>query len=199
LFSVGSSGIEMALGNYWRSQGIFSAERSWQKHEEAGPLLVLSGSCSPVTKKQINFAINNGFKQLPLEWTPGGKGESVDMKKLTDYLKKKQSVIVHTGNIEGIQRSASASVLGNALGNIGKTVCGEISLKRMAIAGGDTSSYAGRAMGIDALEMIFPFVSGAPVCRAYSKNDRIDGMEINFKGGQVGAEDYFVKLKKSEG
>jgi 3-oxoisoapionate kinase len=59
------------------------------------------------------------------------------------------------------------------------------------VAGGDTSSYAARAMEIDAVEMIAPVVSGAPLCKAYSKNEKINGLEVNFKGGQVGGEDYF--------
>jgi uncharacterized protein YgbK (DUF1537 family) len=34
-------------------------------------------------------------------------------------------------------------------------------------------------------------IIGAPLCKAYSKNKKIDGLEVNFKGGQVGSEDYF--------
>jgi uncharacterized protein YgbK (DUF1537 family) len=49
-------------------------------------------------------------------------------------------------------------------------------------------------MGIDAVEMIAPLVIGAPLCKAYSKNKKIDGLEVNFKGGQVGSEDYFVVM-----
>jgi len=67
----------------------------------------------------------------------------------------------------------------------------EQKLKRVIIAGGDTSSYAARAMEIEAVEMICPLAPGAPLCRAYSSNKLIDGLEVNFKGGQVGAGDYF--------
>jgi uncharacterized protein YgbK (DUF1537 family) len=63
------------------------------------------------------------------------------------------------------------------------------------VAGGDTSSYAARAMGVEALEMIAPLVPGAPLCKAYSKNKSVDGIEVNLKGGQVGGEDYFLILK----
>ena len=63
------------------------------------------------------------------------------------------------------------------------------------VAGGDTSSYAARAMEIDAVEMIAPLVIGAPLCKAYSRNKNINGLEINFKGGQVGDEKYFEVLK----
>ena len=36
-------------------------------------------------------------------------------------------------------------------------------MRRLCIAGGDTSSYAARALGIEALEMIAPLTPGAPV------------------------------------
>ena len=66
-------------------------------------------------------------------------------------------------------------------------------VKRIIIAGGDTSSYAARAMDIEAVEMIAPFGHGAPLCKAISTNKNINGLEVNFKGGQVGSESYFVK------
>ena len=49
LFSVGSSVIELALGKYWQQNGMLMERKNWQKMETAGPLLVISGSCSPVT------------------------------------------------------------------------------------------------------------------------------------------------------
>jgi len=37
-------------------------------------------------------------------------------------------------------------------------------------------------------------VPGAPLCKAFAPYSPIDGMEVNFKGGQVGAEDYFINV-----
>ncbi len=39
--------------------------------------------------------------------------------------------------------------------------------------------------------MIAPLTPGAPLCRARAPGSALDGLEVNFKGGQVGAEDYF--------
>ena len=82
-----------------------------------------------------------------------------------------------------------------ALGTIAKKICEQLSLKRLVVAGGDTSSYAACALGIEALEMIAPFLPGAPLCKAHAPGSPVDGMEVNFKGGQVGAEDYFVVMR----
>jgi uncharacterized protein YgbK (DUF1537 family) len=67
-------------------------------------------------------------------------------------------------------------------------------IKRLVISGGDTSSYAARAMDIEAVEMVAPLIVGAPLCKTYSKNKMMDGIEVNFKGGQVGTDNYFGTL-----
>jgi 3-oxoisoapionate kinase len=68
----------------------------------------------------------------------------------------------------------------------------------LLVAGGDTSSYAARALGIEALEMIAPLAPGAPLCRAHAAAPPIHGLEVNFKGGQVGAADYFGAVARGK-
>ena len=195
LFSVGGSGIEMALGNYWNKAGVLKSVTKWRKIHKAEPLLVISGSCSPVTAGQIAYAKANGFEELIIDavktCNDGVVDESV-MIKVDESLNQKKSIIVHTG--EKQIQNLSSEKLGTALGAIAKNVVINTRIKRVVIAGGDTSSFAARAMEIDAVEMIAPLVIGAPLCKAYSKNKNINGLEINFKGGQVGSEDYFVVM-----
>lgn len=204
LFSVGGSGIEMALGNCWNRAGVLKPATKWKKIHKAEPLLVISGSCSPVTKNQIEFALAHGFVEMPLEMetfqgqTGNGFKIGCNLEEIASVLKQNQSVIIHTGNIGQLEQSTTARILGETLGSIAKRVCEEIKLKRIVIAGGDTSSYAARAMEIDAVEMIAPLVIGAPLCKAYSRNKNINGMEVNFKGGQVGSENYFEVMMKGE-
>ena len=194
LFSVGSSGIEWALGNYWNHNGTVQEPGSWPAIADASPVLIVSGSCSPVTSNQIYYAIENGFTEVILD--PGKASENVSqvIQIVTEQLKKVKDVIVHTGTKRN--GTVSSELLGTALGRIAKEALATANVKRVVIAGGDTSSYAARAMEIEALEMIAPLVVGAPICRAYSKNKSIDGIEVNLKGGQVGATDYFTTIKK---
>jgi uncharacterized protein YgbK (DUF1537 family) len=108
-------------------------------------------------------------------------------------LLQKKDVIVHTGKKN--EKNLSSEVLGKVLGTIAKKAVENANVKRVVIAGGDTSSYAARAMEIEALEMMAPLVPGAPLCKAHSGNKTINGIEVNLKGGQVGGEDYFVIMK----
>jgi uncharacterized protein YgbK (DUF1537 family) len=197
LFSVGSSGIEMALGIHWNKTGKLQPVKSWQVITSVDPLLVVSGSCSPVTARQIAYAKNNGFEEVVLDAIKICKDNTIVegvLKNLIHVLKqKKKNVIVHTGEKNG--ENLSSEVLGKVLGMIAKEALEKANVKRVVVAGGDTSSYAARAMEIEALEMIAPLVPGAPLCKAYSINRAIDGIEVNLKGGQVGGEDYFVIMK----
>jgi uncharacterized protein YgbK (DUF1537 family) len=67
LFSVGSSGIEMALGNYWNQQQLLKPVTGWKHPGKSMPLLVVSGSCSPVTTSQLLWAKANGFEEVELD------------------------------------------------------------------------------------------------------------------------------------
>jgi uncharacterized protein YgbK (DUF1537 family) len=193
LFSVGGSGIEMALGSYLNKEGVLKSLSKWKKIKKAEPLLVVSGSCSPVTAGQIDYAKANGFEEVIIDAVKISNDGVVDetvMKWINELLKQQKSIIVHTG--EKQTQNLSSEKLGTALGTIAKYAVSNIGVRRVVIAGGDTSSYAARAMEIDAVEMIAPLVIGAPLCKAYSKNKTINGLEVNFKGGQVGSEDYFL-------
>lgn len=206
LFSVGSSGIEMALGDHWKKQGITAPKTSWMPEEYTGPILVISGSCSPVTSGQIEWALENGFAEVALDTEALSDLNNIDsiiQKNITEataLIQSDKSVIVHTSKGSDDPRIAktrreiglqTALILGTALGRIARAIAAETKVRRVLVAGGDTSGYAARAMGIEAVEMIRPLAPGAPLCKVYAPGSPLDGLEINLKGGQVGAKDYF--------
>lgn len=202
LFSVGSSGVEMALGMHWKNQKIIEPVTQWPNLEKAKPLLVLSGSCSPVTAAQIVWAKENGFAEVIIDAISINIGLDLNplmqtaIVEIVRFLQQQKSVIVHTGDKQ--LQNLSSEKIGSALGLIAKEVVSQSVVKRIVMAGGDTSSYAATAMLIDALEMIAPLVLGAPMCKAISTNTAVNGIEINFKGGQVGAENYFGQLQEGK-
>lgn len=192
LFSVGSSGIEMALGRQWNKTGVITAKEEWPVIRPAKPLLVVSGSCSPVTAAQIAYAKANGFEEVIPDAMAICNDDLIDentINEVNGLLAKQQNVIVHTGDKQ--TDNLSSEKLGTALGTIAKQAVERNKLSRVVFSGGDTSSYAARAMEIDAVEMMAPVVIGAPLCKAYSANKAVNGLEVNFKGGQVGDEEYF--------
>jgi len=223
LFSVGSSGIEMALGKLWQEQEIVKPVRRWQHAGEAGPILVLSGSCSPVTEKQIDYAVNYGFTEIALDTEAIAASADVTgvldaaVAKISAAIHAGSSVVVHTsrgahderidatyqqlagqGLSEGEILAKTSQLYGTALGMIALKTAAQTPVKRVIIAGGDTAGYVARTMEIESIEMLAPLSPGAPLCLAHSTNAVIDGLQVNFKGGQVGAENYFVSALKGE-
>lgn len=195
LFSVGGSSVELALGSYWNQQQILIPVTEWAHPGKVSPLLVVSGSCSPVTTAQIAYAKSVGFEELIIDALKICTDDVIDealIDKINDLLGQQKNVVVHTG--EKQTENLSSEKLGTALGAIAKEAAQKAAVKRIVIAGGDTSSYAARTMEIEAVEMIAPIVIGAPLCKAISKNKFINELEVNFKGGQVGSENYFELL-----
>ncbi|HTX66622.1 MAG TPA: four-carbon acid sugar kinase family protein [Opitutaceae bacterium] len=197
LFSVGSSGIEMALGAVWAAEGRLTPVRDWPDPGPSGPLLVASGSCSPVTTEQIAWAVGHGFAEVAVDPAAlGTAGVRAAAAAAAGQLQAGRNVIVHTtrGGVNprlAALRGRAAARLGTTLGRIVRGTVAGARPRRVVIAGGDTSSHAARALGLEALEMIAPLAPGAPLCRARAPGSPLDGRELNFKGGQVGAEDYF--------
>lgn len=187
LFSVGSSGIEMALGAHWTSQANPSPAL-FQSPGPAQPLLAISGSCSPVTAGQIAWALAHDFTGIAL--APDGSNLAEATTVAIASLRSGCHTLVYTSRGEAAS-PAPAAVLGTALGQLARAALAQTSIKRLVVAGGDTSSYAARALGLESLEMIAPLAPGAPLCRAHAPGSPADGIEINFKGGQVGSENYF--------
>lgn len=221
LFSIGSSGIEKALGDFWAQKGRLIPRDTWNTLFESKPILVLSGSVSPVTASQISWALANGFEEIPVA-VDVLKSDDLEasliaqyQERIVHYLKKGKSVIMHTskgpedlrvvetrmffeqkGWNEQMIRSQTAKRFGKILGQSARGALNQFPVERLIIAGGDTSSYVARELGIVAVEMIAPVFIGAPMCRAFAPNSPVDQIEVNLKGGQVGDETYFGALQK---
>ena len=190
LFTIGSSGIEAALGMYWKSKGILKGNFQSQRIKKEGAMLVVSGSQSPITQSQIEFARANEYPVHVI--TADALAASPDASLINTIVEeslKGKPVVVHSGSRN--PSVVDAELLGNYYGRLVREISSRIQLGKLIICGGDTSSHTARALGITAVEMMGSYIHGAPLCRAYSQYATIDGMEMNFKGGQVGPPEYF--------
>ena len=204
LFTAGSSGVDYALVDYWRSAGQLDAKPWSQYGQPIDQTIVFSGSCAPVTDRQIAWAVAHGFEQIALETSilsdPSCRDIEIDrvVGSALELMRQGRSVIVHTSRGPNDSRiastSANADEIGGALAEALSRTLREHSLTRVGVTGGDTSGHVARGIGIEALEMVGPMAPGSPLCVARSSNATIDGLEITFKGGQVGHDDFFDTL-----
>lgn len=194
LFTIGSSGIEAAWGMHWKNNGVLKGIYHSMRNKNDGPVLVVSGSQSPITQAQIEFAKAHGS---PVHVIAADALLSAPDAKLVDAIVeqsvKGKPVVVHSGPRN--ESTIDAQLLGNFYGKLVREISVQIQLGKLVICGGDTSSHTARALGIIAVEMVGSYIHGAPICKAYSTYKEIDGMEMNFKGGQVGPPEYFEVIK----
>ena len=214
LFCAGSSGVAYALVRHWQSSGIAPARKPTHRHlpevSAANRVLVLSGSCSPVTGRQIGWALDHGFSEVAIDLTRlyslNREAYICDIaKQATSALEDGRSVIIHTSSCTASSPATAtngaaaactgvAPDLGDQLGRILCEVLRARLVRRLCVVGGDTSGQIARALGIEAVEMIGPLEPGAPLCVVRSGEPDIDGLEFAFKGGQVGYDDFFGTL-----
>ncbi|MDQ5979122.1 MAG: 3-oxoisoapionate kinase, partial [Verrucomicrobiota bacterium] len=156
-----------------------------------GPVLILSGSCSPVTAGQIDRAVTEGFTGIALD--PAAPDTTAARESIIAALRGGRSVVAYTARGSAAASLAPSRELGAALGRLAREAVAATDLRRVVFAGGDTSSYAARALGLHSIEWLAPLAPGAPWCRAHAPGSPVDGLALNFKGGQVGAPDYFTQ------
>jgi len=212
-FVIGSSGVEYALGTHWRVCGWAPSERArFPAVQPVKQLLVISGSASPMTATQIQWAADHDFVCLraPADdlcrATTAGPARAKLFEAALTSLKGGRSVVVYSAtgpddpsiaatravlSASGAHVGTSARKLGSALGRLARDLLLHTGLRRLVVAGGDTSSYATQELGLYGLEMQAELTPGAPLCRGYSDDPRLDGLEIALKGGQMGKENYF--------
>jgi 3-oxoisoapionate kinase len=203
-FIVGSSGVEYALLAAMKAGG----ENEWQAQFEAVPavpqILVIAGSLSATTQRQIEFSCNNGFVQIIANTAALAQKSAEEEQRLitlaAEYLAKGKSPLIDTSANRIDASSDDRNNIGQSLGQIARRCMEHSKLKRIVIAGGDTSSHALSELDIFALTMRHPLpeTPGSPLCRAHSAVTAFDGLEIAMKGGQVGHDDYFVKIRDGD-
>jgi len=219
VFVVGSQELGYGLGRVWQKAGLIPANRTDVEDESTsakGPLFVISGSCATVTGNQISWAIENGFAGVEIQphklLDPAVRPLEQEriIKAALSALQQGRSMIAHTAmgpddiRIDLMNQRATElsltnekanAILGDALGAITLAVLQQSALKRVVVAGGDTSGRIQKYLAIQALQVATSVGTAAPLCYVYSRAPRSNGLEIAFKGGQVGTVDYFGQVQ----
>lgn len=200
-FGAGSSGFTRALIEIWRERGLIGAAAPSSVNPPVERLLVVSGSCSPITAEQIGFGLGNGYAGIRVDTAALLDGSATEQERIEAEalvpLCQGRSVIIYssTGPL-ATEAAAAGAELGVALGRITRRLVEKAGLRRILFAGGDTSSHAVQQLGLLALSWAGPLEKGAPLCHAYSDEPATDGLELVLKGGQMGSEGFFEVVRR---
>jgi uncharacterized protein YgbK (DUF1537 family) len=203
-FAVGSSGLESALAAHWQEAGRLPEPQEFRA-SPVDRIVVVSGSCSPVTARQIAWANENGFKCIalkPEDWLTNPPDETMvaHTESVIRHLLKTDSVIVHAALGPDDHRVTSGVAetgrrLGEFFGMVLDRVFWDSPVRRVCVAGGDTSGFVARELGVRSLELVVPIAPGSPLCRMHAPGAAADGKEICFKGGQVGKQNFLELVR----
>lgn len=191
---VGSSGVGESLCAHWRATGQLQATGQFPPAgAAAGPIVAICGSCSPVTGRQIAHAAKSGFVEVPVDIRSSIEAiKSIEPARAA--LRAGHSVVMHTGGAISPQARGADTGIGPRLGRVLRELLAVQPVSRVLVAGGDTSGQIARALEIESMEMIATLVRGAPLMRVCAPGSPADGIEMTFKGGQIGPEDFFSRV-----
>lgn len=215
VFSASSSGLEYALVAHWRKSGLLPEAPALPKTTPVPVMAAVSGSCSPVTAAQIDWASRHGFvtERLNVAAALHADRRIAEVERVVrlavSALQSGQSPLIYSATgpddpaVTGFAAQAQAAGLplaeanecvGQALAETMRQVVLRSEVQRLAIAGGDSSGTVAGALDITALTLSAQLVPGAPLCRVWSDTPRMDGVEVVLKGGQMGQADFFGQV-----
>ncbi|TCC02576.1 four-carbon acid sugar kinase family protein [Kribbella soli] len=187
-FAIGSGGLSRALGLALRPGGGAVGSGT---SGVGGPVLVVSGSQSRRTAEQIEHARVAGWTVLPLS-------DEAPARAVAAFSAGAEGVVVHTNELDPNELGRAPS----ALADVVRSVTAAAGVRRVVVAGGDTSGQVLRQLGISSLELagspraISP---GVHLCRAASAVPALDGLEVLLKPGQLGEVDLFTEFQRWSG
>jgi uncharacterized protein YgbK (DUF1537 family) len=195
LLAVGASSVAQALIEHARLPRFALDGAIAPAH---GPVLVIAGSLSPVTARQIGQATL--YDRMPLDARRLATERDYlrdEAARIVDRLRAGRHVLAHTSPVEhgrSSQPGEVSSQVAPASAALLATVLRAIELKRVGIAGGDTSSHAVQALGAWGLEWMGRIDAGVPLLRARADAPSVAGLELMLKGGQMGGDGLFDVL-----
>jgi hypothetical protein len=216
VFSASSSGLQYALTAYWRHQGMIPSTQHLPTAREVACIAAVSGSCSPMSGEQIKWARANGFSALRVEISRALNEEQcqIEINRLANLaiaaLAKNISPLIfsaegpddpavtnfdQTAYAARLNRMQAAQKIGEVLAEIMRRVLDGSTVKRIVVAGGDSSGAVASHLGIRALTLCAGITPGVPLCRAWSDNAQRDGLEIALKGGQMGGPSFYGDIR----
>jgi uncharacterized protein YgbK (DUF1537 family) len=216
VFSASSSGLQYALAEYWRSQGWLPATPSLPVGEAVPCIAVVSGSCSPMSAAQIEWAEHNGFmtERLDVAKCLDAASMEAEIERLValavDAVSRGVSPVVYSARgpddaavtgfdalvqRAGMGKTQGAERIGMALAEVMHRLLDRTDLRRIVVAGGDSSGAVASHLGVQAFTVAAGMAPGVPLCRAWSDNPRRDGLEIALKGGQLGAVSFYGDVR----
>lgn len=196
---TGGSGIALGLPQNFQAAGILRerADAAQMPHI-VGKAAVLAGSCSAATRAQV-ASMARTHTAVALDPMSGGDAQVLAARALdavaSDLAADRPFVIYSTAEpaqVAAVQahlgQAQAASLIEKAFATLAITLV-ERGVRRLVVAGGETSGAVVQALGIEALRIGPQIDPGVP----WTASIGTPSIALALKSGNFGAEDFFLK------
>lgn len=194
---TGGSAVAMPLPELWLKQGLLAKSDATQMQRAPdGPAIVLSGSCSALTNRQVAAYLSGGhpaFRLDPLDIANNGSAPALAW--LAGQYRQSTPIIYATAEPDAV-RAAQAKLGTDRAGKLVEDALASCAVaardrgtRRFVVAGGETSGAVAKALGIVRLNIGPEIAPGVPWCFASSGGHTV---AIALKSGNFGAEGFFT-------
>lgn len=203
---AGSSAIAEELPKFLNIKKVPNPLNNIKIKDDNG-VLIVSGSLTPQTKDQTSFIINQGVKTFVLDSRNIFSDDSYQVEvshlveNASEVLSSHKDVMIMADSKSEVVAETKAigenfkmdpltvsKLVSAALADATKQIADKISLKRLVVAGGDTSGTVCRKLNIQGNYVLREIETGLPSSLAIGPN-----MLIVLKSGSFGKEDFLLR------
>lgn len=204
---LGSAGLANYLPDVYNISG---KKTSLNIKRENKPILLVVGSVSSVTRKQLRYLLNFEnvvgveLNSLEVIKRPEEEIESA-LKKVTEvYRKNKHIAIFPTGSQKavketqllggkmGFSKKDVSNKIARNLGVLTNKILNKLSFQGLILTGGDTAKQVCMNIGADGIELIDEIETGVPIGKLIGRHP----LYVVTKAGAFGKEDTFIQSMK---
>jgi uncharacterized protein YgbK (DUF1537 family) len=187
ILAIGASSVAEA----WFA-GSHIDERSAASDPADGPVFAFIGSLSPVTRRQVAEARSYTVLHIAPEDIIGNPARRAAIRdEAVSVLVGNRNLMISTAPVHGPTPRSLVRGLAAASAGLVDEIVRRSGIRRVAIAGGDTSTMAATALGFWGLSFSGLASRGSTICRGRHDDPARDGMLLLLKGGQMGDEQVF--------
>lgn len=192
------SGVALGLPAAYAARGWLQRDaRAAQLPAVGGQAAVLSGSCSVATNAQVRHWIDSGHPALRVDARALARGEPVVAQAL-DFARRHLGdgpVLVYATadptEVKAVQAELGVDRAGHlveqAMASLAQALV-EAGVRRLVVAGGETSGAVVQALGVQALRIGATVDPGVPWTQALNRP-----LLLALKSGNFGTVDFFAK------
>ncbi|MCJ7873195.1 3-oxo-tetronate kinase [Phaeobacter sp. J2-8] len=198
---TGGSAVAMPLPALYLADGTLSADAPKAEAPKLGAgTIVLSGSCSAMTNKQVADYTSRGvpaFQLDPLSLAENGPQKALDWLAQQDL--DKAPLIYATANPESVRAAqeklgvAGAGEIVEATLSACAVAARDRGARRVIVAGGETSGAVTKALGVSQLDIGTEIAPGVPWTYCQSGGQQI---ALTLKSGNFGSETFFTDAQE---